>query len=250
MLIRSPPTSRAIAARSSVVATTVSLPWARPGSGHAARTRASASTLDLFMLIGGLTSITRHCPGSGGTLLRSPCARPRSKRMRPMCANRELELEQQLVGGRPVAVRRPPVLAAHLAELAGPVGQYQRSALVDDRRIDRARRAIVAAPHEPPAGELVIGRGVVPRRGLQAARLIAAAPDHLGPTDEGAVDGPLERTPTERPVESPERGRQRAGACGVQQAVVPACVRDAKIDVRVVGDVLVRPQMADVAHLA
>src|SRR2546427_608934 len=58
-----------------------------------------------------------------------------SERVRTVRTDGELELEQQLVGGHPLGVARPPVLPADLAELARPVGQDERAAAVAGVRV-------------------------------------------------------------------------------------------------------------------
>src|SRR5262245_14400727 len=58
-----------------------------------------------------------------------------SERVRAVRADREQELEQDLVGVDALGVGRAAELAADLAELARPVGQERRSALVALRGI-------------------------------------------------------------------------------------------------------------------
>ena len=71
-------------------------------------------------------------------------------------ADRELELEQQFVCRWSVAVRRPPVLPAYLAELARPVGQQERLPCIEDCGVHCAIGAIDADAGKPAASELVI----------------------------------------------------------------------------------------------
>src|SRR5947207_7552509 len=110
------------------------------------------------------------------------------ERMRPVRADRELELEQQFVCRWSIAVRRPPILAAHLAELARPVGQQDRLSGIEDRRVLGPVRAIEADPGEPPASELVITGDVEAAGRLPATGLIAPAPDDLAAADERPVN--------------------------------------------------------------
>src|SRR5262245_66518481 len=102
--------------------------------------------------------------------------------MGAMGADREKELEQELVGGRQVALVRATVLAADLAELAGPPGEQQGGALVLEARILRALGPVVARAGEPAARELVLRRAE-PAEGVCGRRLglaLASAPDELG----------------------------------------------------------------------
>src|SRR5207247_8436495 len=98
--MRSPPISRPIDARSSVVATTFSLscartPVIRPDAANRARTIISF-LITTFSTVSGDWGLV---PGS-----QSPATSHLLKRMRPVRANRELHLEQQLVGDRRVPV--------------------------------------------------------------------------------------------------------------------------------------------------
>src|SRR6185295_16109267 len=124
--------------------------------------------------------------------------------MRPVRADRELELEQQLVGRLSERIVRAAILRADLAELARPVGHDERAAGIGERRVGRAIGPIVARAGEPAATDLVVSRNIVAGRMLQPARLIAAAPYPLGPPDEGVVDRTLERFPAERHVQAVE----------------------------------------------
>src|SRR5689334_7767048 len=107
--MRSPPTSWAIDARSCVVVMTFNLPCAR--TGDAARQTAATSA--------GIEIMRRIC-----CLLEGVCT---------MSPDRELQLEEQLVGHVIAVVDRAPVLAAHLAELARPERQRCRAAPVPQR---------------------------------------------------------------------------------------------------------------------
>src|SRR5690242_19550217 len=120
--------------------------------------------------------------------------------MRAVRTDRKLELKQELIRRRAVAVVRPAVLSTHLAELARPIRQDSRSACVDNRRILRAVRAVVPSAEEPPARKLVIPRHVVPHALLFAAELIAIAPDDFAASDELVINGPRQRTPAQRGI--------------------------------------------------
>ena len=75
--------------------------------------------------------------------------------MRPVGADGELHLEEELVRGDVLGIARAAVLPAKLAELARPERQEKRSAFVGERRIERALRIIEPGASEPAAGELV-----------------------------------------------------------------------------------------------
>src|ERR1051326_7504656 len=105
MLMRSPPISRPIDARSSVEATTFSLFCADNDTAPSAR--AAAATNHSFLPIA-LSSSTANCNYNVTTHA--------LERMRSMRADRELKLEQKLVRLRSGRIRRPAVLAPHLAE--------------------------------------------------------------------------------------------------------------------------------------
>src|SRR5690349_18328478 len=108
--------------------------------------------------------------------------------MRTVRADRELELEQELIGGRPLAVRRPTILAANLAELARPIGQHHRLPGIEQRGAVGAVGAVVADPGEPASRELIVARHVGADAALKSVELIAAAPDDLATRDERVID--------------------------------------------------------------
>src|SRR6266849_9096675 len=127
MVMRSPPTSRAIDARSSVVAMTFNLPCAR--DGVATRSAAASAPTMILVFI--------------NTFFRTGAARV-LERVRPVRPDRELELEQELVRRWPDRVLRPAVLPAHLAELARPVRQDERLAGIQQRRIVGVVRPVIS----------------------------------------------------------------------------------------------------------
>src|SRR4051812_2230728 len=112
-------------------------------------------------------------------------------------ADGKLELEQQLVGRRPVRVIDVTVLAAHLAELARPVRQQRGCSAVEQIGIVRALRTVEPASREPAARELVIARDVVTHAALPTVELLAVAPDHFAPTNELVIDRARQWTPPE-----------------------------------------------------
>src|SRR5437667_12699973 len=137
--------------------------------------------------------------------------------MRAVRANRKLELEQELVRDRTVAVYRMAILAPHLTELARPIRQNERLTGVEQGGVVRSVGSIVARPGKPSARELVIARDVVPHRFLLTSELVAAAPNHFGPTDEGMIDGPLHRPPSKRGVDSVQLRRKASDVHAVDQ---------------------------------
>src|SRR5437763_16651494 len=133
--MRSPPTSPAIDARSSVVEITLSLACACARIGASSTTKAMKPNMNLRMMI--------------------PLERVRAVR-----ADGKLELEQQLVGDRPFRVVRAAVLSADLAEFAGPVRQDSRPAPVEGRGRVSPIRPIVTAADEPAPRKLIVARRV------------------------------------------------------------------------------------------
>src|SRR5215211_5542921 len=100
--------------------------------------------------------------------------------MRAVRADRELQLEQELVGSRSVRVVRPPVLAAQLAELARPERDQGRIRLVAEIGLVQPIRSIEPAAREPSACELVITRDIEARTVDAPRRSLAPAPHQLG----------------------------------------------------------------------
>src|SRR4051812_24554372 len=139
-------------------------------------------------------------------------------------ADRELELEEQLVGRRAVAVCRAPVLTSQLAELARPVRHEQRLAGVGHGRVVGPIRAIETDAREPAPRELIIPGHVVAEGSLRSGRLFAITPDNLAARDERAVDRTLQRLPPQRGVDAEEPRREPAQIHAVHDPgrVVPA----------------------------
>src|SRR5262245_7859742 len=122
--------------------------------------------------------------------------------MRAVRADGKLELKQEFIRRRPERVIGPPVLPAHLAELARPVRHDERSARVFRVRLRRAAGAIEPRAREPSPRELIVARHVEAVRGRTADRLFPAAAYPLTSTDERAVDRSLQRPPVERRVDA------------------------------------------------
>src|SRR5262245_46215306 len=101
--------------------------------------------------------------------------------MGAVCADGKIELEKKFVGDHVFCVIRAPVLSTDLAELAGPVRQEDRSALVDERAIEAAAGSIATRTDVPTAAELVFAERVESERLLfDAVRNLLMAPDEFG----------------------------------------------------------------------
>src|SRR5512138_979438 len=111
---------------------TFNLPWAAAGD-PASQTAAMTATIVIAR---------RMC-----CLLERMCA---------MGTDRELELEQELVGDLIAGVDRPPVLAAQLTEFARPERERRRRASIVQREIRGAVRGVIAAAGKPAARELIV----------------------------------------------------------------------------------------------
>src|SRR5205823_2275938 len=90
----------------------------------------------------------------------TPKASYESERVRTVRAQRELYLHKHFVGVSVLAVACKPVLAADLRELAGPIRQHERAAIIDEARIEGLAGAVNPRAHEPAAAELVVARSV------------------------------------------------------------------------------------------
>src|SRR5204862_5928364 len=97
--------------------------------------------------------------------------------MRPMRADRTLDLEEEFVGRIGSRVVGAPVLAADLTELARPVRQDERPSAIDEQGIVSVFRSVVARPGEPSPRELIVARDEESGGIAAAGRLIATAPD-------------------------------------------------------------------------
>src|SRR5690242_7862760 len=155
----SPPTSRAIAARSSVAVMTLSFPaaWAGTMADSAAR----IATMRLAFIWN------------------------TSERVRSVRTHGELELEEYFVGGEAIAVARSAKLAADLGELARPISHDDRASSILDERCEwpvaaaegigdgglagAALGTVETAAKEPAPGELII-----------AGSIVAEGPDRAG----------------------------------------------------------------------
>src|ERR1035441_3491812 len=124
-VIRSPPTSRAMAARSWVAVITLILDAA--WEGRAASRSAAIAEYFLNMGIGafraelGSTQLVGAMPDAGGVSGELSIL----EGVRSVGAHGELELEENFVGGQAFAIFGAAELSADQAELAGHVGQLE-----------------------------------------------------------------------------------------------------------------------------
>src|SRR5437667_9330409 len=128
-----------------------------------------------------------------------------------MCSvrpDRELELEQKLVGLWSVGIHGSPVLAADLAELARPVRQHERLPRVEESGVVGPVRSIVSKSGEPAPRELIVSRHVVAHAALKPFWLVPATPDDFGSPDERPVDRTLQGSPAQFGVDPPQLRRK------------------------------------------
>src|SRR5262249_34256839 len=172
------------------------------------------------------------------------------ERMRAVRAHYEQELEEQFIRiaalrTAALAVMAEAVLGANLTELARPVGQDSRKAVIDQPRVSGAATAVKAATHGPTAVQTIVDGGIQAEGALclktiDGGELITRAPDQLAPEENGVVDGAAQGFPAERGVRAIERG-QEAGA----EFIMAARVRCAEIEVRRFVQIFVSAQVAD-----
>ena len=106
-----------------------------------------------------------------------------------MGAENEDELEQQLITVLAFSEMSEAVLAADLAELAGPVSENSRKTVIDQIRGTGSARTIKAASDRPSAVEAVIAGGKKTEGALREGELLATAPDEFGSADKIMVYG-------------------------------------------------------------
>src|SRR5215831_2744912 len=179
------------------------------------------------------------------------CSYQTSEGMRAVLADRELQLKEKLVGRRVFGAELDAtVLTAQKAELARHVGDEQRAPGVADGGIGRPIRPVESRTNRPAACHLIVTRHVVAERVLLTGRLIALAPDQLRPSDEGVIDGALQRTPAQSGVDAIEL-RDEPRAVGSEPGVVVAVrVRATDVDVGAFAQVLIPANVPDVAQIA
>src|SRR5216684_5996492 len=94
------------------------------------------------------------------------------------------------------------VLAADLAELAGPVRQDSGKTAICELGIGGASRAIEASAEGPAAIRAVFGggieaEGVLRLESFRGRQLVARAPEELVAEEERMIDGAAKRLPTQ-----------------------------------------------------
>src|SRR5947209_14341917 len=109
-------------------------------------------------------------------------------------------------------VTRKPILATELRELAGPVRQHKRTALICQSRVKRPVRLVHTTADKPAPGKLIIARCVKTEGALKASphksrtgncgagrdvRLVLLPPDELTTRDKRMIDCALQRLPAE-----------------------------------------------------
>src|SRR5260221_5356441 len=222
ILTLSPPTSRAMAARSSVLATRLTVARAEEAPARSSTLVTTAGSVD------GKRSMKTSLESVGAVR-----------------ADGEEELEQELVGGAPFPETGVAVLGADLAELARPIGEDEGAALVGEGGVLRAVREVVARAREPPPPELVFEIAIAAEGIGGLHEVLPPAPGELGAREEMRVDGPPERPVAERAVEAEEAGRGIGG-----HPIVAVGHGAAQVHVGGLRDVLIRAEMADVGQIA
>jgi hypothetical protein len=125
----------------------------------------------------------------------------------------EQELEEQFIRIAALAVTAEAILAANLAELARPVGQDRRKAVIGQPCISGVITAVKAATHGPTAVYTIINGGIQTKsvlclKAIAGGELIAHAPNQLIPEENGIVDGAAQGFPAERGVRTVETGQK------------------------------------------
>src|SRR5579884_2817257 len=103
-----------------------------------------------------------------------------------------------------LGVVRETILAANLAELAGPIGQGGGEAFVGQIGEAAAIRIVKAAAAEPPPAKLIITRRVEAEGTLFGGKLMALAPYELASSDERVINGAAQRFPAQGCVNAVE----------------------------------------------
>src|SRR5882672_10117413 len=205
----SPPTSWAKEARSVVAVIICSLLSARPAGGTArANTsrKAAASALKRPVRV---LFVVWYIEGLQKNLLERMCA---------VRTHHKEKLKQEFVGVRIIGCDRigempETVLAADLAELAGPVGEDSGKAGIRQICIRCVTAAVKAAADGPAAVGAVFGIGIEAEGmlGLEKGSgrsLIARAPKKFIAEEEGVVDGAAQGLPAESGIGAVEIGEE------------------------------------------
>src|SRR5262245_50050234 len=152
--------------------------------------------------------------------------------MRAVRADGEKELDEELVRARrAVAETGLAVLAPDEGELARPVSQKERTALIADRGGKRAVGEIEARPGGPSPSELVLQKTVA-AESRAAVDLIPTRPGDLAPREEMGVDRASQGTVAERGVGAPQAGRR-------PRVVVSVSERASEIEIRRLAEIAI-----------
>src|SRR5262245_16192923 len=139
------------------------------------------------------------------------------KRMRPVRADTELKLEQQLVRITKALIAAMAILRPNLAELARPVGDENRLLCVRVLRADQPVCPVDSYSAEPAPRELVFGRSVKTESLAQCERLLAMVPDHFGAAKKGAINGAAQWFPANGRIHPVNPADQEIPLCREQQ---------------------------------
>src|SRR6185295_7063161 len=168
------------------------------------------------------------------------------ERMGAVGADRELKLQEELVGGLAgEAVVAAPELGPKLGELARPEGQGAGRAGVAQGVVVGVVGRLVTRAQEPALGELVVAGGVPTDRFLRAVRLLAAAAVDLAAQRRRAIGAGLQRLPAIGQVQSLQ---PRVGV--LRRAVRADAVGEAEVQVGGLGQVHEHAVMAVVREIA
>src|SRR6267378_1448616 len=248
----SPPTSWAREARSVVAVIICSLLSARP-AGETARVNTSrkavASALTRLIRV----RVVMCCiEGLQKNLL---------ERMRAMRTHHKEKLKQEFVGVRIIGCDRigkmaEAVLAADLAELAGPVGEDSGKTGVRQICVGGMAAAVKAATDGPAAVGAVLAIGIEAEGMLRLEKaggrnLVARAPEKFVAEEEGVINGAAQGFPTESGIGAVEIGEETGRIeNGIDAGiVVTACVGNAEIEIGGFAEVAISAEMADNAHV-
>src|SRR6266403_170446 len=244
----SPPTSWASEARSVVAVMICSLLSARPAGGTASvRTSRKAAASALKRLI--RVCVVVCCIESLQKNL--------LERVRAVRAHHEEKLKQEFVGVRIIGCDRigempEAVLAADLAELAGPVGEDSGKAGIRQICIRCVTAAVKAAADSPAAigAVFTIGieaKGMLGLEKVGGRNLVAGAPEKFIAEEEGVIDGAAQGFPTESSVGAIEIGEEtgRIESRADAGIVVAASVRNPEIEIGGFAEIAVSAEVAD-----
>src|SRR6266545_1514350 len=168
------------------------------------------------------------------------------ERMGAVGADRELELQEELVGGLVgQAEVAAPQLTPQLRELARPEGQDAGDAGVSLRVVIGVLGGLETGAREPAPGELVVAGGVPADRRLVAGRLLALAAVDLSAQEQRMIKAGLERL---RAVGQVEAFQARVRV--LRRAVGAEAIGEAEIQVGGVGQVHEDPVVPVVGEIA